>query len=510
MKNLINRINLKILKNPYTWLIIILILIGFIFRVYNIGSASFWSDESASSLAGKGILEHGTPVLPSGNKYYRALPFHYLMAFSFAIFGFSDFSARLVSVLFGVLIIPVIYKLGKEIGGKNTGVLAAVLVTFSFWNIWQSRQARFYQQFQFFTILSIYFFYLGFIKEEKKYKYLTFPALVLCIFTHQLTIMLIPAFFVYLLFNKKKELIKDKFFWIGCTIVPLAFLLDYLIFCSSGLAGSISNSQINGTDVNKTPSFCFSIQNFFDYLKILIYPNILIGLIFGIVAIKIYLNTKDKKLQYLNFMFWIPFLFTIFFLNWTNLRYIFYLWSTLLLIVSYVTINYIIHKRKKNYEKTRKKFIVIVFTILLTSHLMLFLVDRDIYYYNSRADFRSAANFVKDRRKDGDKIVAIDPTLTYYYLEQCDYYLKERWYTSSIYEKEGKFFDKYIGAELIDNLTELKDLLKVEKRVWFIFGDKYPNRLKDDIINFIEKNLDIAYESSDGKAKVFLYENSEK
>lgn len=509
MKKILIGLSKKLKKNPYTCFILFLMFIGLFLRIYSLDRASFWCDEGISSLASKGILGKGYPILPSGNKYYRSLPFHYLTAFSFKIFGANDFSARLVSVFFGVLIIPVIYKFGKEIGGKNTGALAAVLITFSFWNIWQSRQARFYQQFQFFTILSIYFFYLGFVKEEKKYKYLTFPAILLCIYTHDLSIILLAAFFFYLLIVKRKKPLKDKFFWAGCIIVPLAILSQYLLMRSSGLAKGIPEEEITGNEVTKTFPYGFSIFNFLHYLEKFIYPNLFIGLIFAIIALLIYIYTKDKKLIYLNFMFWIPFLITTFSIKLNNLRYIFYLWAILILIVTYVTMKYIIPKRKRNYEEAGKKFVVIVFTILLISHIGVLLVDIDTYYYNPKANFRSAANFVKENKEEGDKIIAIYPALTYYYIEQCDYYLRQKRYTNSVYERDGKFFDKHTSAELIDNLTELMEVLEKEKRVWFAVNDEYHDWLKEDIISFVENKMELAYTSSDEKAKVFFYEYQE-
>lgn len=511
MKNQFIALCNRLQKNPHAQFILLLICIGFFLRIYDLDKNSLWGDEGISSLASKGILENGRPALPSGNEYYRSLPFHYLTAFSFAIFGVNDSSARYVGVLFGVLIIPVMYKFGKEIGGRNTGVLAAVLVTFSFWNIWQSRQARFYQQFQFFTILSMYFFYKGFVNDNKKYKYLTFPALVLCIYTHDLSVLLIPAFFLYLLIEKKrkKKILRNKFLWVGTATVSLAFLSQYLLMHSSGLAKIITKGQINGDNVNKTSPIGFSIFNFLHYLEIFIYPSLLLGLIFAILALIIYLYTKDKKLLYLNFMFWIPFLITTFCIKWNNPRYIFFLWPMLLLIISYLTIVYLIPRFKKNYEEAGKKFIVIVFIILLISHIGVLLIDNDTYYYNSRADFRSAANFVKENKHEGDKIIAIDSSLTYYYLGQCDYYMRQNRYTGSVYEKEGKYYDKHTSADLVDNLTELKEVLQKEKRIWFVVGDKYSDRLKEDIKSYVETEMELVYIASDKKAKVFFFENLE-
>ncbi|MCK4250890.1 hypothetical protein KAX97_05555, partial [candidate division WOR-3 bacterium] len=60
---------------PKSILVIIFALtaIGFYLRFNNLGDRSFWIDEAITSYAAIGLLEHGTPVLPSGVVYNRAL-----------------------------------------------------------------------------------------------------------------------------------------------------------------------------------------------------------------------------------------------------------------------------------------------------------------------------------------------------------------------------------------------------------------------------------------------------
>ena len=128
------------------FIIFALTAIGFYFRFNNLGDRSFWFDEAVTSYAAIGLLEHGTPVLPSGVVYNRALLNTYLIALSFKTFGISEFSARIVSVIFGTLTIPLVYLLGKELG-RHTGLIAALIIAFSAFEILWAREARMYAQF---------------------------------------------------------------------------------------------------------------------------------------------------------------------------------------------------------------------------------------------------------------------------------------------------------------------------------------------------------------------------
>ncbi len=302
-------------------------------------------------------------------------------------------------------------------------------------------------------------------------------------------------------------MIKDKIFWVGSVLISLAILLQYLIIHSSRLNNNIKKGKITSTGITKISPFGFSLTNFINYLERLLFPNLFLGMLFAILALIIYQKTKDKKLFFLNFMLWIPLLITIFCLNWYHARYLFYLFALMLLILSYVTMNHIIPKIRQNFKKAGKKFIVFIFTILLISHIGMLLVDIDTYYYNPNADFRGAANYVKEHKNDGDKIIAIYPPLAYYYLEQCDYYMRQWNYTGYVYEKDGKFYDKFTSTELIDNSTELIEVFENENRIWFIVGNEYPSRLKNDIINFVVNEMTLVYIASDNKAKVFFFEN---
>lgn len=75
-------------------------------------------DEAKLALAADGVLADGLPLLPSGRLYTRGLLTSYLIAGSFAVFGRSDFAARLPSALAGALLVPVVFLLGRALGGS--------------------------------------------------------------------------------------------------------------------------------------------------------------------------------------------------------------------------------------------------------------------------------------------------------------------------------------------------------------------------------------------------------
>jgi len=195
-----------IAKEKYPWMIVVLLTAsGFILRMYDLGSQSFWIDEAISSIAATAILDTGTAVFRSGVAYTRGILNTALIALSFTIFGVTESAARIPSVIFGTLTIPLVYLIGSRWGNSRIGIIAAVLVAFSVWEIAWSRQARMYQQLQFFYILSLYLFYE--FTRNKSIKSLALLTLSVegAILSHVFAYALIPVFVLYLAISTLQE-----------------------------------------------------------------------------------------------------------------------------------------------------------------------------------------------------------------------------------------------------------------------------------------------------------------
>ncbi len=148
--------------------------------------------------AARARSEKGLPIPPSGYFYSRSYLNVPLIAFSMLLIGPTEFAARLPSVFFGVLTIPLVFFFVRKIGDKKLALIAAFLVTFSVLEIAWSRQARMYQQLQFFYILSLYFFYEFTRGRSKRYLALTATSTICTVLSHEFGFSLILVYFLYL------------------------------------------------------------------------------------------------------------------------------------------------------------------------------------------------------------------------------------------------------------------------------------------------------------------------
>ena len=128
---------------------------GAVLRLIALGHKSFWIDEIASVA----IARRPAPVFwhflwhDEGN-----MAAYYVLLRPWLHFGYAEGVVRLLSVIPGVLSIPLMYLLGRRLFGGTTGVLAAALLALNACAIAVSQEARAYSFVVLAVLLSTYLF----------------------------------------------------------------------------------------------------------------------------------------------------------------------------------------------------------------------------------------------------------------------------------------------------------------------------------------------------------------
>lgn len=103
---------------------------------------SLWLDEATTALAAK------MPLIDLFNKFLPGdfhPPFYYLfMNFWIRVFGTSEISLRTPSVIFGALLVYVIFLISKELTDKKTAEISALFAATSGLLVYYSQEARMY------------------------------------------------------------------------------------------------------------------------------------------------------------------------------------------------------------------------------------------------------------------------------------------------------------------------------------------------------------------------------
>jgi len=216
-------------------LLLFIVLIGFFVRVWNVDKnpAGFFADEASIGYNAYSILKTGkdewgfsSPLLFKAFGQYADPVMIYSAIPIIKIFGLSEFSVRLTSVLYGSLSIIAVFLLAKQLFGKNVALISALFLAISPWHIHFSRIGFELISSTFWVPFSLFLF-LKSIKKFKTYYLLTIISFFISFFTYYpvkiyLPILFLSLFIIY--YKETKHWFKERRFWL-INITALSFLI---------------------------------------------------------------------------------------------------------------------------------------------------------------------------------------------------------------------------------------------------------------------------------------------
>jgi mannosyltransferase len=205
-----------------------IILIGAFLRVYQLGAQSIWFDESSSVYIAKLSFTQFAQVLPT---LERSPPLYFLILHYWVIlFGTSEFAVRLLSALFGVLALPMIYVLGRQLFNEEVGLVAALILALSSFNIQYSQEARMYSLMVLLALLSMYFFTRFLQRNTVAISVGYVVSTTLLLYTHVYGMFVIIAqnvFLLTLLFLSREHAFRLRH-WIALQALLVAFFAPWI------------------------------------------------------------------------------------------------------------------------------------------------------------------------------------------------------------------------------------------------------------------------------------------
>jgi Dolichyl-phosphate-mannose-protein mannosyltransferase len=130
---------------PWEMLVVgALIVVGAIVRFWGLGSWGLEGDEKTMALPTMHLVHFGSPQMPSGMFYERAIALTYLMAASVRAFGESEWAFRFPSVVCGILLIGIAYFVGRRFLARTWNIAFVALTALLPSLIADSQEARMY------------------------------------------------------------------------------------------------------------------------------------------------------------------------------------------------------------------------------------------------------------------------------------------------------------------------------------------------------------------------------
>ncbi|MCK5509942.1 glycosyltransferase family 39 protein [Candidatus Parcubacteria bacterium] len=501
-------------KKKYTIIILIalFIILGSFLRLYKLSNQSYWMDEGYTVNAVISGIENGhknfSSILDSGKTYFCPL-YCYPTESITKIFGANSFSFRLISALSGILFILIIFLIVKNLFNSQIALLSSFFITFSYWQIAWSRQARWYTLFTIFFWLALFCFYKFFYNKKNKIIYLALTILftILAVLAHKIALLLPMIMFFWVIIDcslaKKKNIAK----FIKNIILALIFFIA----------------------INLIIKYAFNINFIFAfYEKMSLHYNLPYYLSFYlrnywfliVLAIFAIFNSKEKKKIYFLLLPILSYLISLSFLtNIIHYRYLFHITPALYILASFGIID-IYNKIKHNLFKNI--FVLALILIFFLSNGVILprsfyllesddpakLGQRPHYAYTPQPDFNSAYAIIKDNLKSNEIVISSHPHFNKIFLNRPGYWLKYSYlgienYVSAINEDK----EYYVGAKVIDDLKELKQAMK-NNHGYIVFDFmSIDNRIPTEEIDYIKKNSKFIFiNETNSYSKIWVYE----
>lgn len=463
------RLRLPASTNPVEVLAVgTLLAFALLLRVYDLGTPSLWMDEAITAEAAKGVLEHGFPVLPSDQSYTRGLLNTYIVAASFKLLGVSEFAGRLPSVAFGTATVAVVYLLGTALGGRRVGIIAAVILAVTDWDIAMSRQARMYAQLEFFfwaSLLTAHWFVLK----------VTWPrgaliaALTLgAILSHEFGFFL-PVLFVVLYLLSPRALGDRRSGLIALAVAaPVVAAMAATLFLLHGL--DIARDVLRGP-ANYSDQYFLVLRDELGPLLFLaavgtgvlavvrwrtgLFLAVAAALPFYVLSVHVYLFAT----RYLHFLMPVYALFGAFALDFVGRSY---------------------PRLFRNAGGLRMTLlanvgVAVLLALVLVSEQFTLApkTEYDLGFHAPQPPFKEAADVLRSSIEEGDVVVAAWTPLTHYYLGQVDYWLAFDVLGigtgENINAKTG--LEVYTGAIPVKDRAELGAVRVGHLRGWVVLDD---------------------------------------
>jgi len=473
------------------YLILSILLVAAILRFHHLDFQSAWMDEiytlnvsnpnaSFRTLISEVNLREGFPYL-----------YFIIMKIMLGIFGYLPVIARAFSAIMGIAGVYMIYRFGKEMFSRNTGLMAAVLVAFSEYCIYISQDARPYT-FYFFAVILSFYTMVRFIKNPTMHHSIVYGL--------SCGLLLNTNYFSFL--NLFSQAIIVLAFLISCPKeLRVPFLKKSFIAAAIGIALFLPNlpkfltvlafkSNWIPPPTNESVSLIFKEFLGNSEITLFIFMPLFIYFLFNLFKAKrgeTYQEIIDSK-KVFAFMVLAPwvivFVFVAYAKSFTDTSVMISRYFTSILPVFFLIF-------AAGIAMIRNR--IISYSVLLCTVLFMFtnnVAVRQYYRVPSKTQFREAANFVIDNNKNNE---AVYTGLKYWF----DYFFTNTT-TKKFTLTEKPTFEAFV-TEIQQDSTKIRPF-------WFIEAHARPYALSDAGEAFLDKHffLESSYNGLDAWGRHYI------
>lgn len=463
---------LQSLKENY--LIVSILALGAFLRFYKLDFQSIWLDEihTINEANPKSSLSE---VYTSITTSEQMPPIYfYTVYILFKLFGYTAFVARLYSAIIGVCGIYSIYLLGKEMFNKRVGIIAMILISVNYFQLYYSQEARPYIFLFLFTTLS-FCYLIRYIKKPTLKNVLLYGIIsILMLYSHFFGLFVFFAqYLILLLFLILSE--DRKKFFLNC----LASGVLTLILYSPAIKILIKVSQIKEFWIPAPTLEVYTLvfKEFFGNSELIL---ALMGFLFVFYLIRL-AKEKDTPITYksiienktiFSFVILIPWIVIVILIplirSYLSIpmiisRYFITVLPAIIILIA-IAIN-------QFNNKIIKVGIISIFVVFSITDII---VVKKYYRVVNKSQFREVTQFIVDNNKNNEPVVT---SLSWYF----PYFLNNDKVKTNIVDKK---LDDYVN-EMMQDSTKRKPF-------WYVDAHGRPFNLEDAKQKYLQDNFEVA------------------
>ena len=482
------------MKNKIIILLFILIIfIGILLRIYNLGKYNFWRDEVFSVLVAKGIA----PWDMASYSYLIDSPLFCLFLRLWLKLGDSEFILRLFPFIFGVLSIPAIYLVAKELFDKKVGLISAFILTISPFHIYYSQELRTYSLVTFLVLIAIYCLIKS-LKENRIFSWVGFVIFTtLTIYSHNMALLLLIAinFYIFYFYKKYKVIFRR---WLTSQFFILLFYLPWVEVILKQIAHIKAANFYNWLPKD----YLFNIIQTFLIFNLGYNANTIINLLAILLILPLFIFVIYDKIykEEIYMLLWWLFIPLIIVIMFSIMIFPAYIIRTTIYLsaVYYIIVSYGLSKLKPNKIYLYfLLFFIILTAISLKNYYQNIFPSPEFPYsvgFHPRMEFKLASNYINQNYQNGNIVVDTGGFFGVTYLPFL-YYCASR-LEGKIFVVTSQDYASLINSKVDEKIkvkyTDLNEIQKKNyKRLWLIsssFGNDQKNPFSKNIIEYLNRN----------------------
>lgn len=507
-------------------------VLGVYLRYAYARNASPYIDEYTTMWVAQRTVQYGYPVFPTGALYAQGLLFTYLDAAFFYLFGFSEWIARMPSLILSAAYIPLSYWVGKRILSGRAGLLTCALVALDPQSIGWGGRARSYSLLVFLVLLVVYFLYLGVVRDDRpRYRRLALLLFLGAVFAHNEAILLYPAILAITLLWRGWRWLLHWDLLVENIVTAAGMALSFWLYRLMQPVGWSEVGEGRG-EVSLSVDIVYAwdrLRPFFLGPDQLPFVGVLTFLFLVGVAYLLMLcwregptqlldpTSREKGLLFLNVLFVLVLLEMLFFVSEARLgaRYLFLLGPVFFLIASAVLLRSVEFLSgllgKRNIAVAswgRRAFLAqllptcAILAVSTVSALPASLAAAG----RQELQYDVAFRYVREHMREDDKVMTFATSPCVLYLGKCDYIAVEKEFHAYATQRGDYWVEAWAGAPILFTDRALEDSIENSDRIWFVIDQmRFRTRYSTHFIQYVWDHMKL--ESREDGVLVFLAEN---